>query len=238
MPGAADEAQRVHVGVGIDAVAVLAARRGRDQADALVVADHLGRDARGLGRLADVHAALRSAAAPGGAASAAAAPPQAASAPGAARCRARRRSRAPSPRPRAPATAGCRSRDRARPPRPGSAPRCSRRPRTGSAGCCASVACADARSASGTPPRSPDISTTSAASMATSVPVPMAMPTSACGERRRVVDAVADEGDPPAAAPAARRTAATLPPGSTSADHLVDAEPARRSPAPCGRCRR
>ena len=39
------------------------------------------------------------------------------------------------------------------------------------------------------------MSVMSPASMATSVPVPMAMPTSACGERRGVVDAVADHGD-------------------------------------------
>jgi hypothetical protein len=41
-----------------------------------------------------------------------------------------------------------------------------------------------------TPRSSPEISVTSAASMATSVPVPIAMPTSAWGERRGVVDPV------------------------------------------------
>ena len=41
------------------------------------------------------------------------------------------------------------------------------------------------------PRRSPLTSVMPALSIATSVPVPMAMPTSACGERRRVVDAVA-----------------------------------------------
>ena len=52
--------------------------------------------------------------------------------------------------------------------------------------------------------------------MATSVPVPIAMPTSAGAERRRVVDAVADHRD---AVPSAWSavTAAALPSGRTSA---------------------
>ncbi len=51
----------------------------------------------------------------------------------------------------------------------------------------------DSAIALGTPPRSPDMSTTSAASTAISVPVPMAMPTSACASAGRVVDAVANK---------------------------------------------
>jgi hypothetical protein len=56
----------------------------------------------------------------------------------------------------------------------------------------------------------------SLASMATSVPVPMAMPRSASGERRRVVHAVADHGHDPAlgAQPA---ISAALSSGRTSA---------------------
>ena len=59
------------------------------------------------------------------------------------------------------------------------------------------------RRARAMPRRSPFTSVTPALSMATSVPVPIAMPTSACGERRRVVDAVAGHRDDAALAPAA-----------------------------------
>ena len=55
------------------------------------------------------------------------------------------------------------------------------------------------RSPPGPPRGSPPTSVTSAASIATSAPVPMAIPRSAVGERRRVVDAVADHGHDPAA---------------------------------------
>ena len=47
-----------------------------------------------------------------------------------------------------------------------------------------------------TPVSDPEIRVMSAASMATSVPVPMARPTSACGQGGCVVDAVADHADP------------------------------------------
>ena len=46
-------------------------------------------------------------------------------------------------------------------------------------------------------PRSPDIKTTSAASMATSVPPPIAKTDIGFRQRRRIVDAIADEGDRP-----------------------------------------
>src|SRR5690606_31535217 len=56
---AAHEAQRVQVLVAVDAIARVRAHRGSDQADALVVADHLGRNAGLLGGLSDVHACLQ-----------------------------------------------------------------------------------------------------------------------------------------------------------------------------------
>ena len=60
------------------------------------------------------------------------------------------------------------------------------------------------------------ISTTSAASMATSAPAPMAMPVSARGEGGCIVDAVADHGDQARISCSSRMTA-SLPPGSTPA---------------------
>ena len=56
----------------------------------------------------------------------------------------------------------------------------------------------DSRIAVTTPASEPEIRVMSAASIATSVPVPMARPTSACGQRGGVVDAVADHADPAA----------------------------------------
>ena len=56
------------------------------------------------------------------------------------------------------------------------------------------VACASRRART-MPVRSPLTSVIPALSIATSAPVPMAMPTSACGQRRRVVHAVARHGD-------------------------------------------
>ena len=55
------------------------------------------------------------------------------------------------------------------------------------------------------PRRSPFTSVTPALSIATSVPVPIAMPTSACASAGRVVDAVAGHRDDAALAPAAAR---------------------------------
>ena len=55
----------------------------------------------------------------------------------------------------------------------------------------AARAAARARCRAGRPSRS----VMPALSIATSVPVPIAMPTCGCGERRRVVDAVAGHGD-------------------------------------------
>ncbi len=104
---------------------------------------------------------------------------------------------------------------RAPPPRPGSARCYSQRPRTGSAGYCAWCG-GEMSKALNTPVRSPDISTTSAPSMATSVPVPMAMPDIGRRQCRRVVDAVADKGQR-ATGSRSRSSAATLPSGSTSA---------------------
>ena len=68
--------------------------------------------------------------------------------------------------------------DRARPPRSARRARCRRRRRTGSGGCCA-WSPRLRRRARTMPRRSPFTSVTPALSMATSVPVPMAMPTSA-----------------------------------------------------------
>ena len=51
----ADEAQRVHVALAVLPIAGVGAGRGRHEADCFVVPDHLGRDARGLRGLADVH---------------------------------------------------------------------------------------------------------------------------------------------------------------------------------------
>ena len=62
--------------------------------------------------------------------------------------------------------------------------RCRRTRRTGSGGCCASCARLSRRRASDARAGRPCTSVTPALSMATSVPVPMAMPTSACGQRR------------------------------------------------------
>ena len=50
-----DEMQPVNVVLGIGAVARIGAVSRRDQADLLVVADHFGRDLRGLGCFTDVH---------------------------------------------------------------------------------------------------------------------------------------------------------------------------------------
>ena len=61
--------------------------------------------------------------------------------------------------------------------------------------------------------------------MATSAPVPMAMPTSACGERGRVVDAVAGHGDPCALGLELVDDARLVLRQHLGAD-LVDAEPA------------
>ena len=72
--------------------------------------------------------------------------------------------------------------------------------------------------------RSPRTSVRSPASIATSVPVPIAMPRSACGQRGRVVDAVADHRDRRGPRPAAARSRSTLSAGSTPAIDLVDAD--------------
>ena len=53
--GAADEAEPVDVVVALVAVIAVAPVGGGDQADRLVVTDHLGRDASGAGRIADLH---------------------------------------------------------------------------------------------------------------------------------------------------------------------------------------
>src|SRR3546814_4370437 len=50
-----DEAQAVDVGLRIVAIAAVAARRRRDQADLLVMADHPLRDRARLRGLADIH---------------------------------------------------------------------------------------------------------------------------------------------------------------------------------------
>ena len=75
---------------------------------------------------------------------------------------------------------------------------------------------ADSAMASGTPPRAPDISTTSAASIATSVPVPMARPTSASARAGASLMPSPTKATGPCAARSAC-TASTLPAGSTSA---------------------
>ena len=84
---------------------------------------------------------------------------------------------------------------------------------------------------------SPPTSVTSDASMATSVPVPMATPRSARASAGRVVDAVADHRD--LAAPAWRRSmTAALSPGSTSAMTCsAESPPGARRPPPWRGCR-
>ena len=127
------------------------------------------------------------------------------------------------------ATAAGRRTDRARPPRSARRARCRRRRRTGSGGCCASSR-GDSARARTMPRRSPFTSVTPALSIATSVPVPIAMPTSACASAGRVVDAVARHRDDAALRlqplddrlPSAR--------GSTSATTSSMPELARRPP--------
>src|SRR5690606_4878566 len=58
IPRAADEAQRVQILGTVDAIVCGRPRRLRHQADRLVVADHLRRDAGRLGRLADAQESL------------------------------------------------------------------------------------------------------------------------------------------------------------------------------------
>ncbi|MNE69532.1 hypothetical protein D3C80_1652620 [compost metagenome] len=55
LPRPLDEAQLPQGAVCVAAIAVVAAHRCRDEADALVVADGLGGQPSGLGNLADVH---------------------------------------------------------------------------------------------------------------------------------------------------------------------------------------
>ena len=64
--------------------------------------------------------------------------------------------------------------------------------------------------------------------MATSVPLPMAMPTSACGQRRRVVDAVAGHGDHGALG---LQPATTAPSRSGSTSASTPSMPRRRATA-------
>src|SRR5688500_7387552 len=52
---APDEAQHVHIGLGVHAITRRGARSAGNESILLVMADHLGRHARGLCRLADVH---------------------------------------------------------------------------------------------------------------------------------------------------------------------------------------
>lgn len=52
---AAHEAQPVHIGLGVLAVAALGPHGAWHQPDRLVIADHFRRDARGFRSLADVH---------------------------------------------------------------------------------------------------------------------------------------------------------------------------------------
>ena len=73
------------------------------------------------------------------------------------------------------------------------------------------------------PRRSPFTSVTPALSIATSVPVPMAMPTCACASAGRVVDAVARHGDH-APADLQRPDRVQLLLGQHLRDHLLDAE--------------
>ena len=84
-----------------------------------------------------------------------------------------------SPRPRTSATAAGRTRDRARRPRAGRRARCRRTRRSRFCRMLRMVA-RDSRRARAMPRRSPLTSVTPALSIATSVPVPIAMPTSAC----------------------------------------------------------
>jgi hypothetical protein len=55
----ADEAQRAKLLLAVLAIARFGARGLGEEADALVVANHLRRDTRRLGGLTDVHARLR-----------------------------------------------------------------------------------------------------------------------------------------------------------------------------------
>jgi hypothetical protein len=125
-------------------------------------------------------------------------------------------------------------RDRACPPRPARRARCRRRRRTGSADVAhRRLASLRARTM---PRRSPFTSVMPALSIATSAPVPMAMPTSAA----------ASAGASLMPSPAM----ATCGPGlqlvdqrllvlrQTPGAHLVDAERPRRRPPPCAHCRR
>src|SRR6478735_1272882 len=50
------EAQIVHVALGIDSITRLRANGLGDQTDTFIIADHLGRNTRGLGGLPDIHA--------------------------------------------------------------------------------------------------------------------------------------------------------------------------------------
>jgi hypothetical protein len=55
VPRPADEAQRLHIARAIGAVARPRAPGGGDETRFLVIADHLGRHARGAGGFTDVH---------------------------------------------------------------------------------------------------------------------------------------------------------------------------------------
>ena len=74
-------------------------------------------------------------------------------------------------------------------------PSCRRRRRTGSGGCSRMVRPAESRRARTIPRRSPLTRVTEALSIATSVPVPIAIPTWAVRQGGGVVDAVAGHGD-------------------------------------------
>ena len=54
-----DEAQAVDIGIGLIAIAAVPARRRRDQADLLIMADHPLRDAARLRGRADIHSFTR-----------------------------------------------------------------------------------------------------------------------------------------------------------------------------------
>ena len=88
------------------------------------------------------------------------------------------------------------------------------------------------------PRRSPLTSVTPALSIATSVPVPIAMPTSRLGQRGRVVDAVAGHRDDAALGLQALDDFAPCWSGSTSAMHVVDAELPRDGLGRASGCRR
>ena len=87
------------------------------------------------------------------------------------------------------------------------------------------------------PRRSPPTRVMSEAAIATSVPVPMAMPEVGRGQRRRVVDAVADHGHDVAGG-LQLGDPCGLVGGQHLGHHVVDADLLRRRRGRCRRCRR